>query len=98
MFKSNLFRLRKNRRYNYTPRYFDGKEVNNVYDFDSKFSKYRETFNRNDFGQQWKSKRVEMRVHSNRQLSTRLIIIISLLIFLVLYILDFDLSIFIESN
>ena len=49
MFKSNLFKLRKNRRYNYTPRYFDGKEVNNVYDFDSKFSKYRETYNRNDF-------------------------------------------------
>ena len=95
MFKSNLFKLRKNRRYNYTPRYFDGKEVNNIYDFDSKFSKYRETFNRNDFGQQWKSKRMEMRVHGNRHFSIRLIIIISLLIFLVLYILDFDLSIFI---
>ena len=51
MFKSNLFKLRKNRRYNYTPRYFDGKELDNVYDFDSKFSKYRETFNRNDFRQ-----------------------------------------------
>ena len=86
MFKSNLFKLRKNRRYNYTPRYFDGKEVDNIYDFDSKFSKYRETYNRNDFGQQWKSKRTDMRVHSNRHFSIRLIIIISLLIFLVLYI------------
>ena len=76
MFKSNLFKLRKNRRYNYTPRYFDGKEVDNIYDFDSKFSKYRETFNRNDFGHQWKSKRMEMRVHSNRHFSIRLIIII----------------------
>ena len=98
MFKSNLFKLRKNRRYNYTPRYFDGKEVDNIYDFDSKFYKYRETFNRNDFGHQWKSKRKEMRVHSNRHFSIRLIIIISLLIFLVLYILDFDLSIFILSS
>ena len=52
-------------------------------------------YNRNDFGQQWKNKRMEMRVHSNRHFSIRLIIIISLLIFLVLYILDFDLSIFI---
>ena len=95
MFKSNLFKLRKNRRYNYTPRYFDGKEVNNIYDFDSKFSKYRDTYNRNDFGQQWMGKRMEMRVHSNRHFSIRLIIIISLLIFLVLYILDFDLSIFV---
>ena len=98
MFKSNLFKLRKNRRYNYTPRYFNGKEVNNIYDFDSKFSKYRETYNRNDFGQQWKIKRMEMRVHRNRFFSLRLIFIISLLIFLALYILDFDLSIFIQPN
>ena len=98
MFKSNLFKLRKNKRYNYTPRYFKGKELNNVYDFDSKFLKYRETYNRNDFGQQWKNKRLEMRVYKNRHFSMRLIIIIVLLTLLVLYILDFDLSIFTRSN
>ena len=98
MFRSNLFKLRKNKRYNYTPRYFKGKELNNIYDFDSKFLKYRETHNKNDFGQQWRNKRLEMRVNKNRHFSMRLVIIITLLILLALYILDFDLSIFTRSN
>ena len=46
--KSSLFKLSKNKRYNYTPRYYKGKDSGNIYDFDSKFSKYRETFNKND--------------------------------------------------
>ena len=37
--KISLFKLKKNRRFNYTPRYYDGKELGNPYDFDSKFSK-----------------------------------------------------------
>ena len=53
MFRVNLFKLKKNKRYNYTPRYYKGKSEGNLYDFDSKFSKYRETFNENDFGKQW---------------------------------------------
>ena len=46
--KISLFKLKKNRRFNYTPRYYDGKELGNPYDFDSKFSKYRDTYNQND--------------------------------------------------
>ena len=38
----NIFKLGKNRRYNYTPRYFKGKDAGNPYDFDSKFSKFRD--------------------------------------------------------
>ena len=61
MLKSNLFKLNKNRRYNYTPRYYRGKEEGNLYEFDSRFSKYRNTFNFNDFGNQWQDARVQMR-------------------------------------
>ena len=50
MLKSNLFKLNRNRRYNYTPRYYQGKEIENPYDFDSTFTKYRDTYNANDFG------------------------------------------------
>ena len=57
MLKSNLFKLKKNKRYNYTPRYYKGKEKGNIYDFDSKFSKYRETYNKNDFGQQFQQEK-----------------------------------------
>ena len=98
MLKSNLFKLRKNRRYNYTPRYYQGKEEGNLYEFDSKFSKYRDTFNRNDFGQQWKEARLQMRTRKNRSVSLRLLLILCALLFLSFYILDFDLTLFMPSN
>ncbi len=98
MLKSNLFKLRKNRRYNYTPRYYKGKEDGNLYEFDSKFSKYRDIYNTNDMGQQWKKARMQMRTRKNRSLSLRLFSIILILFFLALYILDFDLSLFIPKN
>ena len=94
MLKSNLFKLNKNRRYTYTPRYYRGKEEGNLYEFDSRFSKYRNTFNSNDFGNQWQDARVQMRTKKNRSISLRLLLIILSLVFVCLYILDFDLSIF----
>ncbi len=98
MLKSNLFKLRKNRRYNYTPRYYKGKEDGNMYEFDSKFSKYRDIYNTNDMGQQWKEARMQMRTRKNKSLSLRLLSIILVLFFLAFYILDFDLSLFIPKN
>ena len=98
MLKSSLFKLRKNRRYNYTPRYYKGKEDRNLYEFDSKFSKYRDIYNTNDMGQQWKEARMQMRTRKNRSLSLRLLSIILVLFFLAFYILDFELSLFIPKN
>ena len=92
--KSNLFKLRKNKRYNYTPRYYKGKDSVNIYDFDSKFSKYKEIYNKNDFGNSWSKVRQEKRSRSNRSITPRLLIIILFLIFCFLYIIDFDLTIF----
>ena len=94
MFKINLFKLRKNRRYNYTPRYYKGKDSGNIYEFDSKFTKYREIYNSNDFGQQWSEARVQMRTRKNHSITFRLLIIILMLILACFFILDFDLSIF----
>ena len=96
--KVSLFKLKKNRRFNYTPRYFKGKDQGNIYDFDSKFSKYRDTFNKNDLGHQWNEARLKMRIRSNRGLSIRLLIIISVLLLAFLYIIDFDFSIFTLFN
>jgi len=98
MLKSNLFKLRKNRRYNYTPRYYKGKGDGNLYEFDSKFSKYRDIYNTNDMGHQWKEARMQMRTRKNKSLSLRLLSIILVLFFLAFYVLDFDLSLFIPKN
>ncbi len=97
MFKLNVFKLRKNLRYNYTPRYYKGKEEGNIYDFDSKFAKYRDTFNSNDFGNQWQEARLQMRNRKNRSVSLRLLLIILALVLLCLFILDFDLTIFFKE-
>ncbi len=94
MFKGNPLKLRKNRRYNYTPRYYKGKDVGNPYDFDSKFAKYRDTYNSNDFGQQWQEAREKMRHRGNRVMSATFLIILLLVVLIFLYIIDFDLSLF----
>jgi len=92
--KSNLFKLKKNKRYNYTPRYYNGKGSGNIYNFDSKFSKYREIYNKNDFGSSWKEARFKMRSRGNRSFTPTLLVIILFLTFCFLYIIDFDLTIF----
>ena len=90
----NPFKKGKNRRFNYTARYYNGKSIKNIYDFDSKFSSYREIYNSNYFREKWDIERLKMRTRKNRNISIRLILIILLLTFISFYILDFDISIF----
>ncbi|WP_174760408.1 MULTISPECIES: hypothetical protein [Antarcticibacterium] len=92
--KLNLGKLRKNTRYNYTPRYYKGKDTGNMYEFDSKFNKYKNATNSIDFGSQWADARASSRTRGNREINNRVVIIILILLLIVLWILDFDLSIF----
>jgi len=89
-----IYKPRKNVRYNYTPRYYKGKDAGNIYSFDSKFNKYKETTNAIDFGSQWAEVRKSSRTRGNREINKRLLIIIMVLVFIFLWIIDFDLSIF----
>jgi len=88
------FKRRENRRYNYTPRYYKGKEDENPFSFESPFYKYRDRPNAIDFGAQWKEDRANSRNRKNRGINRRLIVIVMILVFLFLWIIDFDLSIF----
>lgn len=90
----NLYNARKNARYNYTPRYYKGKDAGNIYDFNSKFHKYKETTNAIDFGSQWAEARTNSRNRGNREINTRVLAIIAVLVLIFLWIIDFDLSIF----
>lgn len=92
--KISFYKSRKNKRYNYTPRYYKGKDTGNIYDFDSKFNKYRETTNAIDFGSQWAEARRMSRNRGNREINKRVLIIILVLLLIFLWIIDFDLSIF----
>lgn len=94
MTQGKLFKSQKNRRYNYTPRYYRGKEGGNPYDFDTSLVRYRDTYNANDFGYHWATVREKMRHRGNRSFSPLLLFIVGLLGFIALYILDFDLTLF----
>jgi hypothetical protein len=94
MLKRSLFKLPKNKSFNYTPRYYEGKEQGNLYDFDSKFHKNRDTVNYNDYRSHWNDARNESRHRGNREINFRLIAIVLVLVLLFLFVIDFDLSIF----
>jgi hypothetical protein len=97
MFKVKTFKLRKNTRYNYTPRYYNGKDEGNIYDFDSRFAKFKNTPNQINFGSHWAEAREQSRNRGNRSLNKRVILIAAILIFLFLWFIDFDLSIFTQE-
>lgn len=94
MIKKSLFKLPRNKSFNYTPRYYEGKEQGNLYDFESKFYKNRDTVNYNDFRAHWSDARNDSRHRGNREINFRLIAIILVLLLIFLFIIDFDLSIF----
>lgn len=98
MFKIKSFKLPKNTRYNYTPRYYNGKSEGNIYSFDSKFAKYRETTNQIDFGAQWAEARSQSRNRKNRSINKRVILIALILAFIFFWMLDFDLTLFTKQR
>ena len=68
--------------------------VENPYKFDSKFSKYKNTQVSGDIRGQWGEARKAGRTKGNREINLRLIAIIAVLVFIVWWFFDFDLSLF----
>ena len=88
-----MFNLKKNRRFNYTPRFFRGKEDTSI-NFESKISKSRDQYNSIDMGMNWSDQRHKKRNTGNRGVNLTLILTVIFLILVFLYIIDFDLTIF----
>lgn len=87
-------RLKTNKRFNYTPRYYQGKEDADPSQFNTKMDMYYETYNKNDFSNQWREERLQKRNRGNFEFNTTIMIIVAVLVFLFLWLIDFDLSIF----
>jgi len=92
---SKFTRLKRSKKFEYQPRYFDDKGKGNPYKMEPKFDKYRSTVNaprglKGKFGNAMS----DMRQKGDRNLKKRMAIIIAVLVLIVLYIFDFDLSIF----
>lgn len=95
---SKIIRLRKNTKFNYNPRYYNDKGKGNPFKLEHKFDEFRSTVDtprgiKGKFG----SAMEDMRKSGDRNLKIRMAIIISILILIFLYIIDFDLSIFFEQ-
>lgn len=91
----NFLKLRKNRTYDYTPRYYKGE--GNPYKIEHKLDKYRSTANtQRGLKNKFSSAFDDLKNEGDKNLKTRFIVIVAILILLFLFIIDFDLSIFLN--
>jgi len=89
-----LFKLRKNKRFNYTPRHFDDKGSGNPFEIKGKFDDYRKTVGSNGLKTRFANAMDDLKNSPDRAANRRILIIVGALILLFLFIIDFDLSIF----
>jgi len=91
-------KLRKNKKFSYSPRYYDDKGEGNPFKIGHKLDEYRTTIDsQGGLKRRFNSAMADMRETGDSNLKVRLLIIIAILIFIFLYIIDFDLSIFFKG-
>ena len=88
-------RLRKNKKYEYQPRYYDDQGGGSPFKIQHRLDKFRTTAEGpGGLKSRWSRAMGDMRQKGDRNLRLRFWVILAILILIVLYILDFDLSIF----
>jgi hypothetical protein len=87
-------KLKSNNRFNYTPRYYKGKEDVEVGKFATKLDAYTETYNKNDYGSHWNEARLSRRNRGNVEFNKTVLVIAAILALAFLWFIDFDLTIF----
>ena len=92
-----ISRLRKNKKYSYTPRYYDDKGEGSPYRMERKLDKFRTLDSGKGLKGKFNSAMEDLKRTGDPYVKIRLLIIIAILVFIFLYIIDFDLSIFFEG-
>jgi hypothetical protein len=93
-----LLKLKKNKKYSYTPRYYDDKGEGNPYEIKHKFDEFRTTVGSNPgFKTKLNNALNDLKNNKDKEASRRILIIAAVLILVFLFIIDFDLSIFFSS-
>jgi len=92
-----IFKLRKNKRFNYVPRHYKSSGDGSPFEIKHKFDEYRKTVGpsgnlKTKFSSAWG----ELRSSPDRAANRRIIIIVAILVLIFLFIIDFDLSIFLK--
>jgi len=90
-----VFRARKNKTFNYSPRYWDDKGEGNPYQIEHRFDKFRSTVGKNKGLKGKFSEAVDdLKQGVDRAVSMRFLLILAVLVLVFLFLIDFDLSIF----
>ncbi len=92
-----ISRLKKNKKYNYSPRYYDDKGEGNPYKIERKLDKFRNVGTKSGLKGKFSNAMDDLKRSGDPYLKLRMLIIIAILLFIFLYIIDFDLSIFFEG-
>ena len=90
-----ILKLRKNKKFSYTPRYYDDKGQGSPFEVKHKFDEFRQTVGSNR-GLKTKINNAldDFKTNPNREANRRVLIIVGILVLIFLFIIDFDLSIF----
>lgn len=89
-----IFKTRKNKKFSYSPRYWDDNGGGSPYRIENRFDKYRSVGKSNNFKDKFITAWEELRHDSDRKVNRRVMWIFLILIFIFLFLIDFDLSIF----
>lgn len=95
---SKITRLRKNRKFEYNPRFYDNKDKPNPYKIEPKFDQFRSTLHQSrGLKSKINNALADAKRKGDRNIKIRMAVILAILILAFLYIIDFDLSIFFTS-
>lgn len=95
---SKITRLRKNRKFEYNPRYYDSKDKPNPYKIEPKFDQFRSTLSPSrGLKSKINNALADAKRQGDRNIRIRMAVILGILLLIFLYIIDFDLSIFFSS-
>ncbi len=89
----NFIKHRKNKKFSYTPRFYEHDGEGSPFQIEPRFDKFRKTMDKGGIKQNFASGMEDLKT-SDPGVTRRLLIIIAALVLLFLYFIDFDLSIF----
>ena len=88
-------RLKKNKKFDYVPRYYEPKGEGNPFKIEQRFDKFRSTVNSpRGLKAKFSNALEDIKREGDRNYNIRILVIIAVLVLIFLYIIDFDLSIF----
>lgn len=92
-----IFKTRKNKKFNYTPRFYDNKGEGNPFEIKHKFDEYRKTVHKTGLKGKFNNAMDDLKGESDPKVNRMIFIIAGILILIFLFIIDFDLSIFFSN-